>query len=151
MIATWDNVKDRFAWDGGVRDIYVLETTLADWQSFLDWLHRLPYSVTLSVDGIDASLPAAADEVFEMAREACLLMALNLSGIQIHCHFFAQSELELDLDPRQIGAQQLPDLLGFLAGLGDELHKDVQLTYENDRGKPFLVYDHKAKVNYCPW
>jgi hypothetical protein len=152
MIARWDNVRGEFDRDGSLRDIYVVETTLADWQSFLDWLRRSPYGPVFSSDGAEAILPATADEVFRVVNESCVLMAIHLGEIQVHCHFFVQSEIELDIDPCQIDARQFPLLLGFLAGLGDQLDKDVRLTHENDRDRPFLVYDHRIKeMIRCPY
>ena len=33
--------EDLFAWDGSLIDIYVLNTTLEDWQRLLDFMHAL--------------------------------------------------------------------------------------------------------------
>ncbi|MEM7090346.1 MAG: hypothetical protein AAF496_12315, partial [Pseudomonadota bacterium] len=59
----------------------------------------------------------------------------------IHCHFFTESELELDVDPKHIVSQQgLNEISEFIIGLGKVLKKNVVLTEENAPAAVWLSY-----------
>ena len=47
---TWSEVKPEFDWDGSLRDIYILATTVNDWRAIYTVLKQFPHT-ELILDG----------------------------------------------------------------------------------------------------
>ena len=59
----------------------------------------------------------------------------------MNCHFFTEQEIELDLDPRELPADEdILRLTHFMALVGDGLQREVLLTYENGPEGPIVRY-----------
>ncbi len=128
----WDGAKALFAWDGRWRDLYVLDTTLAEWQQFMQFLASSPYHWAFFVDDQPQALPQDVAWAFQHRDAQRMLLTVDVHGIVLHCHFFWDGEIELDLDPRAVHNEQtLRHLLEFMTALGTALHKHVRLTDEN--------------------
>lgn len=57
---------------------------------------------------------------------------MDVSGIQLNCHFFTVVEIEFDLDPRKIvDPGKLDSVFDFMRGMANAVGKDVVLTLEN--------------------
>jgi hypothetical protein len=134
----YDNI---WHWDGSLRDIYVLEVTVSDWQRVLDWLHTTPYPIEFYLDRQPAPLPHDVSTVFEQRDETGAFLQIDVEGVILHCHFFWHKEVEFDLDPRQVDSKQKEQgITGFMRALGRLLDKEVVLTPENLETNPFLRY-----------
>ena len=132
--------QDVFHRDGSLRDIYVDGTSEKEWDAFLSFLRERGYSLSYSRDGEDASMPSHASEALHDASCAHLL-AIDVSGVTVNCHFFAADEIELDVAPQDIATQEALDgLLDFMRGIGDHLQKDVTLTEESSPEFVWLRY-----------
>jgi hypothetical protein len=135
----WEQIKSDFDWDGSWRDIYVLGTTIADWQTLLDTIRHRYTPLSFSRFGESCELPERAEEVPWEARGAFLSFAVG--GVQLNCHFFRSDEIEFDLDPRQVsGAREVNGLVEFMSCLGRRLGKAVVLTLENTQEAVILRY-----------
>jgi hypothetical protein len=44
--------------------------------------------------------------IFEQGEHRPVLLRIFLDGIQINCHFSSPGEIELDLDPEEVGTQE---------------------------------------------
>ena len=53
----WEQCRPIWERDGSLRDLYVRNTTLNDWERLLAFLDGGKYELTCSVDGIQAPLP----------------------------------------------------------------------------------------------
>lgn len=123
-----------------VWDVYVLGTDLSDWQRFLDWLRAsgLPLSFVRG-----AASEAVPDEVIDAIapredQDICTL-SIDPDGMRIYSHFFIESEIELDLDPRDVrNASDLARLQVFLTGMAGLLGKTVLVTPENGQDCPWF-------------
>lgn len=137
----WRQIAPDFAFDGSWRDIYVLATTLSDWQVVLDRLRQFEPAPIYRVDGEARAIPDRAEEAFVSRTSAGVLLSFSIGKAVLNCHFFVVDEIEFDLDPREIGdSEQFEALVGFMRLLGKLTAKVVLLTPENVRERPILRY-----------
>ncbi|RUV31809.1 hypothetical protein [Mesorhizobium sp. M7A.F.Ca.MR.148.00.0.0] len=128
----WEQIASDFAWDGSWRDIYVLNTTEADWQGVWDILLAWTPPAKFSVSGKVESMPLGVEAALE--SETGSLLSFYVGPIQLACHFFSAVEIEFDFDPRQVsGETEIEQLDRFMRLLGDATGKQVVLTQENDQ------------------
>jgi hypothetical protein len=137
----WTEIAAELTWDGAWRDIYVVGTTLRDWQRVLDSLHaNNPKTVAFNVDGEETSFPPSAEVIFERRQEAATLLQVTVGNMHLNCHFFCQDEIEFDLDPRELqGEEDLDALAGFMSILANETGKPAILTHENTQKAVILT------------
>ena len=128
----WQTVREEFTFDGSWRDIYVLRTTIADWQRMLDAIRAARYTLVYFRNDERTELPGDASEVFPIPGECDRRLSVWVSDVQANCHFFTVEEIEFDIDPREVkGQQQLDDLFGFMRCLAESTGKEAVLTAEN--------------------
>ncbi len=137
----WHQVASDFAPDGALRDIYVFGTDLSDWQRVLDALRTWQPLPNLVIGGQPAIMPDKVDDIFGEARQQGAMLAVEVSGARVNCHFFGEDEIEFDLDPREVvGTIQLEGFEQFMALLGRATGKSVVMTMENTRDAVILRY-----------
>ncbi|MGL4965019.1 MAG: hypothetical protein ACRC67_27580 [Inquilinus sp.] len=137
----WRQIAADFAFDGSWRDIYVLSTTLSDWQVVLDMVRELEPAPIYQVDGVARALPDRTEDAFESRASAAVLLSFSIGKAVLNCHFFAVDEIEFDLDPREIGdSDQYERLVAFMRLLGELTGKVVLLTPENFKECPIPRY-----------
>ncbi|MCA9641331.1 MAG: hypothetical protein KC492_11575 [Myxococcales bacterium] len=128
----WSKVSAQLVWDGSLRDLYVFETSEADWDAFLRALSSWPYETSFLIDGEPSELPPSAGAAFSIRERAAPILRVNVSGITVCAHFFTPDELELDIDPREVSDhEKLAALSQFISRLGQVLDRPVLLTHEN--------------------
>ena len=126
----WDECKAAFYVDGSLRDIYIHNTTAADWNKFLTYTSTLKTSY--SRQGEANQLPTQVTEIFEENDETSFGLVIELGKVKLNCHFFTVHEIELDIDPKEVTSQQDFDaVIDVFVGIGKSLDKDVVLTDEN--------------------
>jgi len=126
--------------DGSLVDIYILDTTLASWERFLEFAKSYP--IAYSFDGDVRPLPTA-EEIFGN-REGKHLLSIFLGPVPVmaNCHFFGEGEIELDIDPKEIGGPNDHfEVLRFVATLADLLGEPALVTPENCPDIPILSYE----------
>jgi hypothetical protein len=140
----WQICKSDFAWDGSWRDIYVFGTTASDWEKLLRSLDDLADRAAFSACGAASELPRTFDQA-SWTVETRPLLQLHIGPVLLCCHFFAEDEIEFDLDPRDVtDAAALDRILGFMKHLGELLGKAVYLTPENMPETSILEYSPEA-------
>ena len=130
-----------FLWepDGSLRDVYVLRTSLADWEVFLAFVSSYPY--THAVDGERCPMPSAA-HIFGSPSSSSHLLRVSLGQVTVNCHFFTESELELDIEPREVrGAEEHAQVMRFVEQLAMAIGKPALITPEGGATVPFLSFD----------
>jgi hypothetical protein len=144
----WQDCREAFYVDGSLRDIYVQDTTVDDWDLFLEAVSCL--QTATFVDGDPYPLPTQASEIFERSGETSFLLKIILGQVKMNCHFFTKEEIELDIDPSEVTAQaELDAIVEVLAIVGSALGKDVILTDENVSTSIWIVFDAiKADVRF---
>src|SRR5690349_515574 len=109
---------DEFSEDvGSLRDIYIKETTMADWQRLLDFLSQ-KYSLEFIRDGRRTPFPPSVKDLFSLRQRESLTLCVK-SHITFCCHFFSDAEMEFDLDPHEVKDDKtLADVFEFISGIG---------------------------------
>ncbi len=127
--------------DGMLRDIYVFDTDVRDWQRVIDYLRARPYSLAFTAGDQFLPLPDAA-RIFELQVELTCSLSVDRQGMNLMCHFFTTEQIELDLDPRDYAdGRHIDELLAFMRGLGEVVDKPVILTPESSPRYPLLRFD----------
>ena len=84
---SWEAVRDEFAVDGSLRDIYVFDTSMDDWQRMLEQLVAAGYQLRSFRDGQPTGMPSNAAEVFFDRNECTRMISVFSDGLQANCHF----------------------------------------------------------------
>lgn len=136
-VLDWSAQQRDFKRDGTLRDIYIHETTLADWSSVVRLLVA-EHGAQLARGGLAMPAPADLGDVF--TSEIRWWLGFSIGRIEVDCHFFTPDEIELSFDPDSVTEPGLPGLLGLLVDLGEITRKAVILTYENLIQTVFFSY-----------
>jgi hypothetical protein len=139
----WDDVREWFEPDGSLLDAYVFETTVADWQAFVDLVRSKGWWFTYSENNRLRRLPDRVEEVLAQRGEvASLLQVRPVPEVSINVHFFTVEEIEVDFARGELQGQERLDLLcEFLRAVGRRLGKPVILTPENFPEDSLIGYD----------
>ena len=150
MALKWKELQQDLAHDGALRDLYVVNTNEADWAMFLNNVPHWSDSLEYTVDGRSREPPKSFPR--EDTQVASTTLSAIIGPLRINCHFFCETELELDLDPREVDGQEALDLLtGFMRQIGQTLSKTVVLTPENGLEHPIASYEPKHdRFKYWP-
>ncbi|MBL0731206.1 hypothetical protein [Piscinibacter sp. HJYY11] len=129
--------------DGSLRDVYVFNTTIEDWETLIAFARAHKHEYTK--DGVVAVLPNAKALLGD--REHSHLLSVQAGNVSINCHFFILEEIELDIDPREIaGPEEHACVLRFIEQLAEATQKDVVITAENSPDAALLRYVHLRHV-----
>jgi len=139
----WDDVREWFEPDGSLLDAYVLDTTAADWQAFVDLVRTKGWWFTYSEDGRPGRLPGRVEDVLARRGETAVLLQIRpVPEILVNAHFFTDEEIEVDFSREELQGQERLDVLcGFLRAVGRRLGRPVVLTPENASEDPLIGYD----------
>jgi len=145
---TWTEIASEFEWDGTLRDIYVVDTTLDDWQRILDALiEHKPNALAFYLEKEEAASIPSAKVIFELSLESSTLLQVTLGNVHLNCHFFCEEQVEFDLDPSELrGEEDLQGVVGFMRILANETGKPVILTHENMQDAVILTIQPPGAV-----
>ena len=148
----WETVKQEFEPDGSLRDIYVLNTDLHDWEKTLAFLKSSGNELEFSIDDAPAPIPENVASIFNLNEIEHSLLQVDLGAVILHCHFFSENEIEFDLDPSSISDElSFNHLLAFVKSLGETLGKAVIVTPESYQKAAFLKFIPQTKeIEYLP-
>jgi hypothetical protein len=148
----WEIVRQEFEPDGSLRDIYVLNTDLHDWEKALAFLKSSGNKLEFSTGDTPASVPENVASIFNHNEIERSLLQIDLGEIILRCHFFSEDEIEFDLDPRNINdGRSFDRLLAFVKSLGETLGKAVIVTPESHQKAAFLKFIPQTKeIKYLP-
>jgi hypothetical protein len=131
-VLAWESVREDFAFDGSLRDIYIPGTDTEAWQRMLEGLARAGYKMAWSRETAASGPLENAETAFSAEDGSRLLLSVWLEGVTANCHFFTPDEIEFDVDPREIAGQdQLNAILGFMTCLAASVGESAILTHEN--------------------
>jgi hypothetical protein len=133
----WNELKKLIYFeDGSLRDIYVLDTSIAHWEKWVDMVNS-KYKVKFW----DAKTDLRTDKIdFETVKEywdsngqrEVVTATISLETITIKCYFFDDSEIENDVDPREFKSEEDHiKLVHYLNDISVTLNKEVIVTDEN--------------------
>ena len=138
----WSRVAPYFRFDGSLRDIYILDTSLRDWVCVWELLAAVPEQLAFKVDGKAATTPPSVEDALRLHASHSVTASYLVGKQQINCHFFCEAMIEFDLDPQDVdGPAEGERLAQFLAMLGYATSKEVRLTAENEPEAIIARYD----------
>ena len=153
MKRNWDDIKWIFEIDGALRDIYVQEVSISDWEKLIDLLNE-KYSVKYVITGEERNLNQIdtehvlkflTDETGEMDSP---FVSIDIGGIQINCHFFLTDQIEFDLNPKQINSiEDFDKVKKFMETVSQSLSNQVTLTGENSPEFPLVKIDKSNGIS----
>jgi len=147
----WDDLKAEFAWEGSLRDICVAGTSIADWRAAVAMIHAAGFRLEFTIDGAESTPPDEVLQIFGQPREASFLLTAFVDGVPLNCHFFteSESEIEFDLDPRAIVDQaELDAVITFMRKLAGSTQKYALMTPENTHETAFIRVAPSGIVQY---
>ncbi|QNF32125.1 hypothetical protein HUW51_05040 [Adhaeribacter swui] len=133
----WTDLKEKIYYqDGSYRDIYVLQTNVADWEIWidyvnknyrLDWFNRKTDKSENQIDfGVIKEFWSANHDLYSIAK-------VFIDKIQINAHFFDSTEMESDIDPSEFNSIKDHDkLIKYISDVSKLLDKELILTPENE-------------------
>ena len=134
--------SDLWCIDGSLRDVYVFNTAIGDWDKMLTLARAHPYEYLR--DGSAHELPTA--KALFQNREHSHWLSVKAGKVSLNCHFFTQEEIELNIDPREVaGSEEHISALQFIEQLAEVTQKDVVVTAENCREATLLRYEQLGR------
>lgn len=129
--------------DGSLRDIYIKDVSIGDWQTLLDYLQTNNFDVEFYSEGeIVKNLFYDAEKIFNLrySGEGVPWMTVRLDKVKVNCYFFDDNEIEFDIDPKEITDLYSVNLISeFMIKLANILNKEVILTPESEPEYPMLI------------
>lgn len=140
----WQELKDKIYFeDGSLRDIYILNTTKADWRKWVDLVNQ-----KYIVEFYDAKTDLTSGKIdFKVVEEylestgdrESIQAKIKLNSVSIMCYFFDDSEIENDIDPGEFKSMEdHENLLRYLHEISALLNKEVYVTDENTQESVLL-------------
>ena len=150
-LRNWKNIEWIFEKDGALRDIYVQNATISDWEKVVDLLNS-EYKLTFGVyednltDKIDFGYVKTmfADETGELETKSA---TIDLSGIVLKCFFFLENQIEFDINPTEIKTElEFNKITDFMKSISTKLEKQITLCGENQPEFPLIKIDTKNGI-----
>jgi hypothetical protein len=153
MKRNWEDIKWIFTPDGSLRDIYVQDVSISDWEQLIDFLNE-NYQLEYGIVGEERNKSKIDKrEVVEYltnetAKIYGISTAIDLGGIQAICHFFLLEQIEFDIAPREISSvEDFEKVEKFMQSISWNLGKQVTLTDEDTPEFPYIKVDVTRNIN----
>src|SRR6056297_1583238 len=147
MTRKWNDIQWIFEPDGSLRDIYVQDISLREWEKLIDHLNA-NFNLTYSdQDKIDKKyvLEYLQDTSGEMESKS---LTIHLGQIKVNCYFFLSEQIEFDIDPKEVNSiNDFEQIENFMISISDILQEQVTLTEENSPEFPLFKVDTIKGVN----
>ncbi|MDA8413163.1 MAG: hypothetical protein M0023_05170 [Desulfobacteraceae bacterium] len=152
-IYNWLQYKDEFVCDGSYRDIYVFNTNVAIWQQFLDFLKSNNIAHYFRGEEKVEQLNDLATFFKERAEHGSLILSIDINGVIFNCHFFTETEIDFDIDPKEITDEtKAIGVFKFMETIGEALSLPVCMTPENTDETPIFEYTPVGRTwSYFPY
>jgi hypothetical protein len=144
----WIDLKNNIYYcDGSLRDIYILDINKSDWKKWVDYVNNnykvIWFNGLLSKDENQINF-SVIDDYWEGKHDLCSTAKICINDFQINTHFFDDSEIENDIDPREFNSiDDHNKLIKYLIDLSTLLDKEIILTPENEQETVLLrIFKH---------
>ena len=132
-------LNDFLITDGALRDIYVDNTSIKDWENVIERLKNSDFSIKYFVDNNESKLPADISSLFTNSQNA-LKLELKKENIIINSFILIEDQIEFDIDPRDFVAEEQHSIIfEFLNLLVAATNKTIKLCDENSADTPYLI------------
>lgn len=147
MTRKWNDIQWIFEPDGSLRDIYVQDILLREWEKLINHLNA-NFKVTFSdQEIIDKKyvLEYLQDTSGEMESKS---LTIHLGQIKVNCYFFLSEQIEFDIDPKEVNSLSDFELIEkFMTSISETLQEQVTLTAEDSPEFPLVKVDTKKGIN----
>ncbi len=152
MESNWEDIKWIFEHDGGLRDIYIKDVNIEDWELLIDFLnenYKIKYGTTqnnldYNIIDIQYVLQFLSNQSIEMEHKTASII---LDKVIINTHFFADNQIEFDIAPKEINSpSNYKKIINFMLDLSHLLKKEVILTGEMQIDFPLITVDCKNNL-----
>jgi len=136
----WNDIKGEFKTDGSLRDIYAENINLEKWDEFLRSIRLTGFKLEFTHGDKPMELPNTISEIKQLQETDPTTLFIWLGDtIQINCHFFMDTEIEMDVSPHDVTSESAYLLLvNFLGWLATLTNKNVKLTHEGSQEQVIL-------------
>lgn len=142
----YEDVADGLVWDGALREVYLVETTMDEWQSVMAALLAGPWPIELSTGHTARPSSDALDLRSIFDAEETSLMSVDVAGAIFNCHFFSKKEIEFDVWPTEVTAENFDEVLSFLRLLGNAARRNVLFGDEGSAAAGWFGYCRESGV-----
>lgn len=150
---TWENIKQNIYYsDGSLRDIYVLNSTRADWEKWINYINE-NYEVKFiyyNDEGKEISNNKIAfqkvTEYWENTLDSVLNAEFLINKVVFKCYFFDVNEIENDIWPNDVNnIEQHNSIVEYLKSVSKLLNKEVILTPEGytSSDKKYIIVNNE--------
>jgi hypothetical protein len=142
---SYSSVKSEFEVDGSLRDIYIFDTNKDVWNNLIQSINKSSYKHEFCHGEKELPLPKEFDGIKKLQETDSTILKIFINNkIQVNCHFFTESEIEMDIAPNEITDEEKYNMLiMFLKWLSDSLNKPTVLTHENAPELVILTIESK--------
>jgi len=132
--------------DGALRDIYIFDTTLEDWQKVYTLASSFYASFQFSTAENEIAYPASIrPEHFKLES----IFSFAAGPVPMSAWLFRPDRIELSFAPNDVPDERsFESLLAFIVELQRAIDKDVIVTIENLPEEPFLRIAGGEGVSY---
>jgi len=148
----WTELKEKvYYWDGSWLDIYILRTSLEDnekWTDYVNENYRIEWFNALTQADENRISFDVIKEFWNGNQDLCSTAKVFIDKVQINNHFFTDTEIENDIDPREINSMEDHErVIKYMTDLSKLLDKPLILTPENEQ-ETILIIVSKNQVAY---
>lgn len=128
----WGDIRYEFETDGSLRDIYVENIDPPVWDTFIAEVKRSGYKIEFAHGDVAKDLPNDLTTIKSMQQTNPTTLYIWIAeNIQLNCHFFVETEIELDVSPHDVQTESAyTQLVCFLEWLSSVTRAEVKLTHE---------------------
>lgn len=137
----FEDVAAELEWDGGLRDLLLLETTVAEWEAVFATVVGGPWPAQLKLSDVEVEFGRGADVRDLIHRDESALLSVDVAGAIFNCHFFCEEEIEFDLWPTEVTRQNFGDVLRFVRAVAEAGSRNAYFAHEG--GPPGSIFGYR--------
>ncbi len=152
MDYNWKQIKRLFKPDGSLRDIYIQNITIYDWKLLVNFLERDFERLFDKKHEINIKNISEDYVEYHFANSEDIdhqFISIKIDDILINCHLYDETEIEFDIDPKEIKSNVEFDLiLKFMNLMRLKFQRSVKLTDEMNNRSCIIIIHADGKSEF---
>ena len=120
--------------DGMLRDVWVFNASLSDWQTVLNVLTS-KYRFDYTEDREKVIVVPSAKDIHHRKKDKGAMISFKIGTMVANSFFFCEDEIDFDFAHTDLSSETFPDLLQFMSLICQSINKEVVLTHEGNRNE----------------
>lgn len=141
----FEDVAAELDWDGGLRDVLLLETTAAEWQAAFATVVDGPWPTQLKLNDVEAESVRDTDVRELLHGEETALLSVDVAGAIFNCHFFGDNEIEFDVWPTEVTHANFEEVLRFIRAVAVASNRNAYFAHES--GPPGSIFGYRLDAD----